>query len=201
MRYQVFSVKRILIAFFAVLIATAPMMADDNSSNKGFTSFGLSIASPMGDLGRISSRGFSLSLSREWPLERKRAIKATIEFAKFADRTFLVDSDNPGYPGIEQNGSANIVVGTLSYIHPFVSIDKGLYWFTGAGIGVTSAKPNPDWNGYRRGGFGVCMTIGIGYNIAKNFGIEASFIGTSSYNTGSGLRSHSWNQVSLKYRF
>jgi len=87
------------------------------------------------------------------------------------------------------------------YIHRFVSHDKGLYIFVGAGLGSVSLKPNQvNYYGESLSGTGICLSAGLGYNITKNIEIEASVITAITSQTHN-FQSFPWQQATLKYRF
>lgn len=203
MNAQIFSPRPIYVGLFAVVAATLPMRADD-SPPYAVMCLGLSVVNPQGDdLASRSGTGFGGSLSWEWAIKRKHALRATLEYAKFSDKTYYYQGHEPESPQEEYQGNANVLFAALDYIYRFVSHDKGLYISVGAGYGNTSVKPDTNWYGNSISGFGWGFSAGVGYNFTKNFGLDVSALVTSTYHPKGSypLHFYSWNQVSLKYRF
>jgi hypothetical protein len=142
--------------------------------------------------------GYGASVSWEWALKKKHAIRVGLEYTAFKDKIFYDHPHDPGVLPREMEGSATNTFGMLDYIYSFVSYDYGLYLSLGAGYGDFKVKPDED----KVNGPDACFSAGVGYTITKHFRLEAKAFISASYNpSGPGSTLYNWQQASLIYRF
>jgi len=206
MNTKTFLSRAICAGLFAGLVGSAPLKAQDQSFRLGA---GLSIVSPYGDLADTASLGFGLSVFGEVGIAKTMALRGRVEYALFGEKDLGTFSDwlpSSGIPNSKVTGSANALVLFADYILRFESHDSGLYAFAGLGIvnGTFKIKAEAtvlgtnisDTEDLSKSKLGY--SAGLGYNISRNLGLEASLTAASG---GDDFVDFNWVRVSFKYRF
>jgi len=188
------------------------------SSYDGGWSYGLSLhlANPSGDLtiGTSVKMGLGLSAFAEFPLNDTMALRGRVDHNIFGEGKEKY-SDYLGDATFTRKANATTVF--ADYIYSFDSHEKGPYAF--AGLGFVSGKVTGGWEEVWSGGSGsgsllaesgsnLGFSFGLGYNINRHMGLEASYVTASNVikpvpEPGEPTMEYgfSWTQVSFKYRF
>jgi len=216
---QTFLSKVLCAGLFAGLVASAPLKADE------WLKFGagLHLANPSGDLTdekKLSTKvkmGFGLSVFGEMGLNDKMALRGRVDYNIFGEGEkkesgkYDADTWSETYT---MNANATTVF--ADFIYRFDSHEKGLYAF--AGLGLVNCKisweekdqwtydgtPLTEKYSGSESGSNFGFSLGLGYNLTKNMGLEASYTTASDVikpKESDKKFGYDAMQVSFKFRF
>jgi hypothetical protein len=183
--------------------APAAAAAGGGPADTAFVGVGLLAVRPQsGALRDRSGPGLGASLSLELALSKKHALRAAVEYAKFGDGTYYERGSYPGAQTREHEGSADVASVALDYIYRFISHGRGPYVAVGAGFGDVSVRPDNMVYGETISGSGFRCSAGVGFNLFKNLGLEASAVAVSTHDSSRqvGTELFGWYQAALRCR-
>jgi opacity protein-like surface antigen len=158
--------------FFIALAASAALYAQSGESSPKQFRFGIGASGvrPVGEFGDVGGDGFGGSLMLEWEPNSKMALRGRVEYITFGKKDYW-----------HQYGrtSASGLAAFVDYAFRFGSNDRGLYVFGGAGL--MNCAYRTEWDSRNGGGVDtqnkarMALAIGGGYNLTRNFGLDAGF--------------------------